>query len=91
MQNNTNTPKEVGKKWLRRLPFIAIVGSVAGAVGGYIYYAKVGCVSGTCGITSNPWMSTAWGGILGYLVFDVFKTKKKPGSNSAVPGQPEKD
>ncbi|MCD4696349.1 MAG: DUF6132 family protein [Bacteroidales bacterium] len=55
---------------------LSMTGLVIGAIGGYIYYVKVGCVSGTCAITSNPWMSTAWGAAFGYLIFDMFKRKK---------------
>jgi hypothetical protein len=64
-------------KILKKIPVITVVGLIVGAVGGYLYYAKVGCVSGTCAITSNPWMSTAWGGAFGYLVFDMFNGRKK--------------
>jgi hypothetical protein len=35
-----------------------ILGGVIGAVGGYLYYHYVGCLSGTCPITSNPLIST---------------------------------
>jgi xanthine/uracil permease len=62
---------------LGKISIISVVGLVIGAVGGYIYYAQVGCVSGTCGITSNPWMSTAWGAAFGYLVFDMVPKNKK--------------
>jgi hypothetical protein len=50
---------------------------VIGIILGYIYYIKVGCNSGSCPITSNPWMSMIWGGILGYLVSDLFKKTKE--------------
>lgn len=73
---NQNTVQTEKKKLLKRIPVIALVGLLVGAIGGYIYYLKVGCVSGTCAITSNPWMSAAWGGAFGYLVFDMFKAKK---------------
>jgi hypothetical protein len=65
------------KSFFKRIPVIALLGLVAGAIGGYIYFAKVGCVSGTCAITSNPWMCTIWGGALGYLFFDMFNFRKK--------------
>lgn len=73
---NQNTVQTEKKKLLKRIPVIALVGLLVGAIGGYIYYLKVGCASGTCAITSNPWMSAAWGGAFGYLVFDMFKAKK---------------
>ncbi|MCD8528834.1 MAG: DUF6132 family protein [Chitinophagales bacterium] len=49
-----------------KFTFIAII---VGAVLGYVYYAKVGCVSGTCMITSSPYISTAYGGMTGLFVF----------------------
>lgn len=65
-----------GKK-KRRFNFLPIIGAVLGAVGGYIYYIKIGCTSGSCAITSNPYLSMLWGAAIGYLVFDLFKRKKK--------------
>jgi hypothetical protein len=79
---NQDTVQTEKKKLLKRIPVIALVGLLAGAIGGYIYYLKVGCVSGTCAITSNPWMSAAWGGAFGYLIFDMFTTRKKKEKNS---------
>lgn len=55
----------------------AIIGIVIGIIAGYLYYLKVGCTSGTCPITSSPWMSMLWGSVIGYLLGDMF-TKKKP-------------
>jgi len=42
--------------------------ALAGAIGGYAYYYWIGCVSGTCPITSNPWASTGYGMMLGLLL-----------------------
>jgi len=58
----------------RRIP--SIIGLIIGGIGGYIYYLTIGCSSGSCPITSNPWLSVLWGLILGYLIGDLF-TKKK--------------
>lgn len=55
---------------------LKIMGVIVGFIGGYLYYHFVGCNSGTCPITSNPWISTLYGGLMGYLVFDLFKKKK---------------
>ena len=41
---------------------------LAGALLGYGYYYFIGCQSGTCPITSNPYISTAYGTILGVLL-----------------------
>jgi len=77
MQNQDMSQSSGGKKILNKIPLIAIAGLVAGAFGGFIYYSTVGCVSGTCAITSNPWISTIWGSAVGYLVFDTFNFRKK--------------
>jgi len=79
MENQINQEKENfwTKKLFGKISVLSAIGLVVGAIGGYIYYIKVGCASGTCAITSNPWMSTVWGGAFGYLVFDMFNQKKK--------------
>jgi len=59
---------------------LKIIGSVVGAISGYAYYHFVGCASGHCPITSNPYMSILYGALLGYLLFDMFK-KKEHGTN----------
>ena len=59
--------------WLKRIGPI-----VLGALGGYAYYYFIGCVSGTCPITSNPWSSTAYGAFIGALLTS-WRTGKKTG------------
>lgn len=54
------------KHWLR------ITGVAVGVLGGYLYYYYVGCVSGTCPITSNPYRMMIYGALIGYLLFDIF-------------------
>lgn len=54
---------------------LIIIGAVAGAIGGYLYYHFIGCVSGTCPITSNPYMSMLYGALIGGLLFSLFKKK----------------
>jgi len=53
-----------------------IIGIIVGGIGGFSYYHFVGCTSGTCPITSNPYISVVYGALMGYLVLDMFKTKK---------------
>jgi hypothetical protein len=59
------------------ISLLKLIGIILGIGGGYMYYYYIGCVSGSCPITSNPWTSVAWGGILGYLVGDLLSSKKK--------------
>jgi hypothetical protein len=63
-------------KFLMKYKWIA-VGSLAGAAGGYIYYAFAGCASGACAITSNPVISTIYGAMMGGLFFDLFRKPDK--------------
>jgi len=51
--------------------YLQIAGLLLGLAGGYLYYRFIGCQSGSCAITSNPWMSMIWGGLMGYLLFDM--------------------
>ncbi len=62
-------------KWSKR-----IIPAILGAAGGYLYYSFVGCVTGTCPITSNPWLSTGYGALVG-LIFISWKSKNKEISN----------
>jgi hypothetical protein len=52
--------------------WIKITGVAVGTLGGYIYYYFIGCVSGTCPITSNPYNMMIYGAVLGYLLFELF-------------------
>jgi len=45
-----------------------LLGSVIGALVGYGYYRFIGCASGSCPITSNPWISTLYGALMGFMV-----------------------
>jgi hypothetical protein len=49
--------------WQRRMVF-----GFVGALGGFAYYYFIGCASGTCPISSNPYISTAYGTLMGLLV-----------------------
>lgn len=64
---------------------LQIIGAIAGITGGYLYYKFVGCQSGSCAITSNPYMSMIWGGLMGYLLLDMvagyLKPQKETGSD----------
>ncbi|UFH34222.1 DUF6132 family protein [Flavobacterium acetivorans] len=53
------------------------LGIIIGAIGGYLYYHYVGCLSGSCAITSKPLNSTLYGSLLGGLFFNLFTKKEK--------------
>jgi hypothetical protein len=44
-----------------------IIAMVIGGALGYVYYRLVGCSTGACPITSNPWISTFYGAFIGLL------------------------
>lgn len=57
------------------LTFKRIAPVFIGAILGYAYYFFIGCNSGTCAITSSPYISTVYGAFMG-LIFAI-PTKKK--------------
>jgi outer membrane lipoprotein SlyB len=46
----------------------AVAGLIGGGALGYFYYRKVGCTSGACPLTSNPWITTVYGAVMGLLL-----------------------
>jgi branched-subunit amino acid ABC-type transport system permease component len=64
------------KKWLIANSYW-ILGSLTGGVAGFLYWKYVGCLTGTCAMTSNPLRSTFYFAIMGALVFSLFKNSKK--------------
>ena len=48
-----------------------------GGAAGFAYYYFVGCNSGSCAITSNPYISTTYGMIMGLLLSINGKKGKK--------------
>jgi hypothetical protein len=54
-----------------------LLGVAIGSIGGYLYWLFIGCSSGTCPITSSPFISAIWGAAIGVLLFDMFNKKKK--------------
>ena len=64
------------KKWFST-NLLYIIGTVVGAVAGYVYWQQIGCLTGTCAITSSPVNSTLYGAVLGALLLGIFKTEPK--------------
>jgi hypothetical protein len=64
---------------------LMLIGAAVGAIGGYVYYATVGCHSGTCAITGSPINSTAYFAVMGALAFGAFsKEDKKEKDESSI-------
>ena len=61
MEQDATSNKPKPNTWKRYLPMMIL--AVVGAIGGFLYYRLVGCASGTCPISSNPYISTAYGGL----------------------------
>jgi presenilin-like A22 family membrane protease len=80
--NSSQTPSTLKEKISKYIAIPALIGTLVGFAGGYAYYYFIGCASGSCPITSNPYISIAWGGLMGYLLGDMFvKGKKSNASN----------
>jgi hypothetical protein len=58
------------------------MGILLGAAAGYLYWQQIGCLSGTCLITSKPANSTLYGAIMGGLLASSFKKEKKVEENN---------
>jgi hypothetical protein len=65
---------------------LLIVFTLLGMAGGFLYWKFVGCLSGSCPIKSLWYMSTLFGGLIGYLtssiigdLIDKFRKKENSG------------
>ena len=57
-------------KWIKTSIFV-----VLGAIAVYSYYYFIGCSTNSCPITSNPYISSGYGMMVGLLL--SFDSKKK--------------
>jgi hypothetical protein len=60
---------------------------LAGAGLGYLYYYFIGCNTGSCAITSNPWSSILYGSLFGA----IFIPKQKPKKEGEISNQTEEE
>jgi H+/Cl- antiporter ClcA len=60
------------KEYLRK-HVIIVIGTIAGALGGFLYWKFIGCQSGTCPIKSVWYLSALWGLVMGYLVGSIIE------------------
>ncbi len=64
------------KKWIQ-VNRLYIIGGLLGAIAGFLYWKYVGCLTGTCAITSNPVRSTIYFSLMGSLLLGLFKKTSK--------------
>ena len=62
------------KKWFKKT-ILPAMGAITGALAGYLYWKNIGCISGTCSITSKPLNSVLYFALLGALLFSMFQPK----------------
>jgi hypothetical protein len=70
-----------------RLFWFKLSFTLAGTVGGFLYWKFVGCSSGTCPIKSVWYYSSLWGLAMGYLLGDLiggFILKKETKNDSTI-------
>ncbi len=60
------------KKWLVQNS-LYFIGALVGALAGFLYWKYIGCLTGTCAITSNPLRSTLYFAMMGAILFGMFK------------------
>ncbi len=63
-----------------------IIGTLVGGALGFAAYWFIGCTSGTCPLTSNPWVST----FLGLALGAMFGIKPKPIEQNTKPNEDTK-
>lgn len=61
-------PKTVREFFTSRYFWKPFTGFAVGAVAGFAYYYFIGCTSGSCPITGNPYLSILMGGLLGLFM-----------------------
>ena len=75
MEQDTSKTTKQKNSFKHYLPMIIL--AIVGAIGGFLYYRFVGCASGACPITSNPYISTVYGGVIGLLLGYIVTPGKK--------------
>jgi hypothetical protein len=65
---STNKPKTVKEFFRSSYFWKPFTGIAIGIIAGFLYYHFVGCSSGNCPLTGNPYSSMIWGGMLGLFV-----------------------
>lgn len=64
-ETKPKTFNELIHSWYFWKPVSAVL---LGGIAGFLYYYFIGCASGTCAITSNPFSSVLFGGVMGLFI-----------------------
>lgn len=54
-----------------------VIGLLVGGGLGFAYYRFIGCVTGTCPLTSNPYISSGFGALIGAIAANSPKPTNK--------------
>lgn len=63
---------------------LSLIGVALGSIAGFAYYYFVGCSSGVCAITSKPINSTAYGALMGFILFTNFDKRKNEKDHESI-------
>jgi hypothetical protein len=66
---------------MKKISYKRVLPVLVGAILGYSYYHFIGCNSGSCAITSNPYISTVYGAFLGLVLAIPSKKKNEKSEN----------
>ncbi len=58
------------------------IGAFLGALGGFLYWKEIGCVTGTCPIKSQWQTMVPYGALLGYFGGGILKDISAPKSDT---------
>jgi hypothetical protein len=65
-----------------------LAGTFLGALGGYLFYRFIGCPTGGCPITSNPWLMVPLGAFFGHSLFIGDRPKAGNQESDTARGNP---
>jgi hypothetical protein len=81
---NSKAIQEFTRLWTKIINnklYRTLLGAFAGAVIGFLYWKFIGCTSGTCPLTSNPFSTTILFGVMGGLFASDKKSKPELADN----------
>ena len=74
---------------MTKTTILSAVITAIGAAGGYAYYYFIGCASGTCPLSSNAWIMTGYGAMVGATLSPFASTMKRKNRKASSMEDPE--